>query len=44
MFFGCCAIIPPFKRTQNVAVAEGTLQNQPARDSRLPGRLGVAVN
>ena len=35
MFFGCCAIIPPLKRAQNVAVAEGTPQNQPAKDSGL---------
>ena len=43
MFFGCCAIIPPLKRTQNVAVAEATPQNQSAEDSRSPVRLGVAV-
>ena len=29
----CCAIIPPLKRTQNVTVAEATLQNQSAEDS-----------
>ena len=29
----CCAIIPTLKRTQNVAVAEATLQNQSAEDS-----------
>ena len=44
MLFGCCAIIPPLKSTQNVTVAEGTPQNQKAKDSRLPVRLGVAVN
>ena len=43
MIFGCCTIIPPLKRTRNVAVAEGTPQNQPAKDSRSPVRLGVAV-
>ena len=34
MFFGFRAIIPPLKRTQDVAVAEATPQNQPAEDSR----------
>ena len=44
MFFGCCPIIHPLKRTQNVEVAEETPQNQPTKDSRLPVRLGVAEN
>ena len=34
MFFGFRAIIPPFKKTQNVVVAEATPQNQPEEDSR----------